>query len=81
MTEGKGLDALLEKHHTFVSGTASRYGVSSSMLTQAIKNGRISREARGVYIEDGYTGMILRFFRNAIAGAFLRLKLRCICLG
>ncbi|KRK13268.1 hypothetical protein FD51_GL001471 [Lacticaseibacillus zeae DSM 20178 = KCTC 3804] len=55
MTEGKGLDALLEKHHTFVSGTASRYGVSSSMLTQAIKNGRISREARGVYIEDGYT--------------------------
>ncbi|QVI35012.1 transcriptional regulator [Lacticaseibacillus chiayiensis] len=55
MTDTKKLDALLKKYHTFVSGTARRYGISSSMLKHAVNIGRISREERGVYVEDGYT--------------------------
>ena len=55
MNDIKGLDALLKKYHTFVSGTARRYGISSSMLKNAVNIGRISREERGVYVEDGYT--------------------------
>ncbi|BAN75246.1 MULTISPECIES: type IV toxin-antitoxin system AbiEi family antitoxin domain-containing protein [Lacticaseibacillus] len=55
MGKNKGLDSLLADYHTFVSGTAAQYGVSSSMLTNAIREGRISREARGVYVENGYT--------------------------
>ena len=50
-----GLDALLKKHHTFVSGTAKRFGISSSMLDQAVKKGKVLPEARGVYVETGYT--------------------------
>ena len=55
MGVASGLNALLQEHHTFVSGTAKRFGVSSSTLNQAVKNGKILREARGVYVENGYT--------------------------
>ena len=72
MGVASGLNALLQEHHTFVSGTAKRFGVSSSTLNQAVKNGKILR--------TGTHGMTLKFYRSAIQKASLLLIQPCFCM-
>ena len=51
MGAASGLDAAyLQEHHTFVSGTAKRFGVSSSTLNQAVRKMERSCERRAAFM-------------------------------
>ncbi|KRL11346.1 type IV toxin-antitoxin system AbiEi family antitoxin domain-containing protein [Schleiferilactobacillus perolens] len=68
----RNLDRLLAKHSTFTTGTARRYGVSSSMLQAAVEKNEIVREEIGTYViagseTDEYSLLSQKFSRGVFS--------------
>ncbi|GEK05579.1 type IV toxin-antitoxin system AbiEi family antitoxin domain-containing protein [Schleiferilactobacillus harbinensis] len=68
----RNIDRLLAEYSTFTAGTASRCGVSSSMLQTAMMDNKIVREANGVYVvvgteTDEYSLLSQKFSRGVFS--------------